>query len=108
MKTGIENFIAVSNQWTDFRHSLLHCDMFSFLLQYPHEYNEKTADLFNLQHYVIKEKKLNETEAVVIFFDIVRIVESLHKVRKTFIIFPSVASTLLPASPIVARFRFWM
>lgn len=46
----------------------------------PHDYNNKTADLINLQYYVIKEKKLSEKEAVVIFFDIVRIVESLHNV----------------------------
>lgn len=47
----------------------------------PHDFSEKTVDLINLQHYVIKEKKLSEKEAVVIFFDIVRIVESLHKVE---------------------------
>ncbi len=52
----------------------------SLSLQHPHEFDEKTADLINLQHYVIKEKKLIEKEAVVIFFDIVRIVESLHSV----------------------------
>ncbi len=46
----------------------------------PHDFNNKTADLMNLQHYVIKEKKLTEKEAIVIFFDIVRIVQSLHNV----------------------------
>ena len=45
-----------------------------------HEFSPKTADLMNLQHYVIREKKLSEKEAIIIFLDIVRIVESLHKV----------------------------
>ncbi len=47
----------------------------------PHDFSDKNNDLTNLQQYVIKEKKLQEKEAVVIFFDIVRIVESLHEVR---------------------------
>ena len=47
-----------------------------------HEFNDKTADLVNLQHYVIKEKKLSEKEAIVIFVDIVRIVKSLHEVTQ--------------------------
>ena len=46
----------------------------------PHEFSDKNADLINLQHYVIKEKKLTEKEAIVIFYDIVRVVECLHKV----------------------------
>ena len=45
----------------------------------PHDYSPKTNDLINLQYYVIKEKKLSEREAVLIFFDIVRIVQDLHK-----------------------------
>ncbi|XP_062619662.1 uncharacterized protein LOC134281197 [Saccostrea cucullata] len=45
----------------------------------PHDFSNKNVDLINLQHYVIKEKKLSEKEAIVIFYDIVRIVESLHK-----------------------------
>ncbi|XP_041352011.1 serine/threonine-protein kinase 40-like [Gigantopelta aegis] len=45
----------------------------------PHDFSPRTADLVNLQHYVIKEKKLTEKEAIVIFFDIVRVVDSLHK-----------------------------
>jgi len=44
----------------------------------PHDFSTKTLDLINLQHYVIREKKLSEKEAIVIFFDIVRVVESLH------------------------------
>lgn len=46
----------------------------------PHEFSDDTADLINLQHYVIREKKLNEKEAILIFSDIVRVVESLHSV----------------------------
>ena len=45
-----------------------------------HDYSTKTQDLMNLQCYVIKEKKLSEKEAIVIFFDIVRVVEKLHEV----------------------------
>lgn len=47
----------------------------------PHEFSDVSADLINLQHYVIREKKLSEKEAVLIFYDIVRVVESLHEVR---------------------------
>lgn len=46
-----------------------------------HDFNDRYADLINLQHYVIKEKKLTEKESIVIALDIVRIVESLHKVH---------------------------
>ncbi len=46
-----------------------------------HDYGNSTADLINLQHYVIREKKLSEREAVLIFHDIVKVVESLHKVK---------------------------
>ncbi|XP_063810448.1 serine/threonine-protein kinase 40 isoform X1 [Pseudophryne corroboree] len=44
-----------------------------------HDFSDKTADLINLQHYVIKEKRLGERETVVIFYDVVRVVEALHK-----------------------------
>ena len=37
-------------------------------------------DMVNLQYYVIKEKRLTEKEAVVIFYDIVRVVNNLHEV----------------------------
>lgn len=45
-----------------------------------HDYGPVTQDLVNLQHYVIKEKKLNEREALTIFLDIVRVVNDLHSV----------------------------
>ena len=44
------------------------------------EFTDKMSDLMNLQHYVIREKRLSEKEAVVIFFDIVRIIDHLHRV----------------------------
>lgn len=44
-----------------------------------HDFSSDNNDLVNLQHYVIKEKKLSEKEAIVIFLDIVRVVECLHK-----------------------------
>lgn len=46
-----------------------------------HDFSSDTADLINLQHYVIREKRLSERETVIIFHDIVRVVECLHKVR---------------------------
>lgn len=47
-----------------------------------HDFSSDTADLINLQHYVIREKRLSERETVIIFHDIVRVVECLHKVRR--------------------------
>lgn len=44
-----------------------------------HDFNTNNANLVNLQHYVIKEKKLSEREAIIIFYDVVRIVENLHE-----------------------------
>ncbi|XP_020616626.1 serine/threonine-protein kinase 40-like [Orbicella faveolata] len=44
-----------------------------------HDFSSDTADLINLQHYVIREKRLSERETVIIFHDIVRVVECLHK-----------------------------
>ncbi|EGW12973.1 Serine/threonine-protein kinase 40 [Cricetulus griseus] len=44
-----------------------------------HDLSDKTADLINLQHYVIKEKRHSERETVVIFCDVVRVVEALHQ-----------------------------
>ena len=55
----------------------------------PHDFSTATSDFVNLQHYVIKEKKLMEKEAVVIFYDIVRIVDNLHKVGVLFVLFIS-------------------
>lgn len=43
------------------------------------DFCDRMSNLINLQHYVIREKKLSERETIVIFLDIVRIVDSLHK-----------------------------
>lgn len=48
-----------------------------------HQFSEKGSELINLQHYVTKVKKVPEREAIMIFYDIVRVVSQLHKVRKT-------------------------
>lgn len=44
-----------------------------------HDFCPKNVNLINLQHYVIREKKLSEREAAVILFNTVSTVESLHK-----------------------------
>ncbi|CAG2236482.1 SHIK [Mytilus edulis] len=44
-----------------------------------HDFSDENQELVNLQHYVIKEKKLSEKEAIIVFLDIVRVVESLHR-----------------------------
>lgn len=44
-----------------------------------HDFGTKTSELINLQHHVIREKKLSEKEAVIIFRDVVRVVQHLHK-----------------------------
>jgi serine/threonine-protein kinase 40 len=46
-----------------------------------HDFSSHSADLLNLQHYVIREKKLSEKETIIIFYDTVRVVDSLHKVE---------------------------
>ena len=51
-----------------------------------HDYSPLTQDLVNLQHYVIKEKKLSEREAVIIFLDIVRVVKDLHTVSRSTVV----------------------
>ncbi|XP_069159281.1 uncharacterized protein [Procambarus clarkii] len=45
----------------------------------PHDYCPHTADLINLQHYVITKKKLAERDALTIFYNIVTVVHSLHE-----------------------------
>ncbi|KAJ8669288.1 hypothetical protein QAD02_000547 [Eretmocerus hayati] len=44
-----------------------------------HDFNPNSEELINLQHYVIREKKLMEKESLLIFFDTVRIVACLHE-----------------------------
>uniref|UniRef100_A0A6V7KUQ5 Serine/threonine-protein kinase 40 n=1 Tax=Bracon brevicornis TaxID=1563983 RepID=A0A6V7KUQ5_9HYME len=44
----------------------------------PHDFNPRNDELLNLQHHVIREKKLSEKESLLIFIDTVRIVAELH------------------------------
>ncbi|XP_060805885.1 serine/threonine-protein kinase 40 [Amyelois transitella] len=44
-----------------------------------HQFSEKCSELINLQQYVTKVKKVPEKEAILIFYDIVRVVANLHK-----------------------------
>ncbi|XP_039288111.1 serine/threonine-protein kinase 40 [Nilaparvata lugens] len=44
-----------------------------------HDFCPKNANLINLQHYVIREKKLSWHESNVILYNTAKIVESLHK-----------------------------
>lgn len=46
----------------------------------PHDFSPKYANLLNLQQYVIKEKKLPESLAIKILFNIVEVVSRLHNV----------------------------
>lgn len=43
-----------------------------------HDLNPRNEELLNLKHHVIKEKKLSEKEALLIFADTVKIVASFH------------------------------
>jgi len=64
-----------------------------------HDFNDRYADLMNLQHYVIKEKKLTEKEGIVVALDIVRIVESLHNVSTHWTLYELLkVSTMLVAT----------
>ena len=44
----------------------------------PNDFTSTTADLINLQHHVIREKRLSEKETLVVFYNVVKIVERLH------------------------------
>ena len=50
----------------------------------PHNYCQSTQDFENLQSYVIKEKKLCERKALVVFLDIIKVVKGLHEVKFRF------------------------
>ena len=45
----------------------------------PHDFSLQTRDLVNLQHHVIREKKLSEKETLVIFYAVIEIVCTLHE-----------------------------
>ncbi|XP_012280697.1 probable serine/threonine-protein kinase DDB_G0277165 [Orussus abietinus] len=44
-----------------------------------HDFNPRNDELLNLQHHIVKERKLSEKETLLIFIDTVRIVAALHK-----------------------------
>lgn len=44
----------------------------------PHDFCERSQELVNLQHYVIIEKKLCELYGLIIFYNVVKVVERLH------------------------------
>ncbi|XP_064488794.1 serine/threonine-protein kinase 40-like [Ornithodoros turicata] len=44
-----------------------------------HDFSPSSAHLLNLQHYVIREKRLSEREALLLFHHIVRVVCALHQ-----------------------------
>ena len=45
----------------------------------PHDFSLQTRDLVNLQHHVIRQKKLSEKETLVIFYAVIEIVCTLHE-----------------------------
>ena len=45
----------------------------------PHDFSLQTRNLVNLQHHVIREKKLTEKETLVIFYAVIEIVCNLHQ-----------------------------
>lgn len=45
-----------------------------------HDFCERSQELVNLQHYVIIEKKLCELHALIIFYNVVNVVQRLHAV----------------------------
>lgn len=44
-----------------------------------HEFCDKTSVYINLQQYLIKEKTLSENRTLLIFYEIIKIVENLHR-----------------------------
>lgn len=47
----------------------------------PHDFDDKSNAYINLQQYVIREKNLSEMKTLLVFYEIIKIVENLHKVR---------------------------
>merc|ERR1719331_425842 len=45
----------------------------------PNDFTNRTQNLVNLQHHVIREKKLSEREALSIFYNVVCVVNKLHE-----------------------------
>ena len=53
----------------------------------PHDYDSSSHHLVNLQHHVIQQRRLPEKEALLVFWDIARIVQQLHKVLILYLCF---------------------
>ena len=49
----------------------------------PHDFCSRSQNYVNLQQYVIKEKKLTEQESLLVFRQVVNVVENLHRVIQT-------------------------
>lgn len=49
-----------------------------------HQFSEKGHEFINLQQFVTKMKRVPERDALVIFYDIVKVVAHLHKVITAF------------------------
>lgn len=45
-----------------------------------HDFDDKSSVFINLQQYVIREKNLSEIKTMLVFYEIIKIVENLHKV----------------------------
>lgn len=46
----------------------------------PHDFDHRSHNYVNLQQHVIKEKKLTEQESLLIFREVVLVVNNLHQV----------------------------
>lgn len=46
----------------------------------PHDFDDKSNAYINLQQFVIREKNLSEMKTLLVFYEIIKIVENLHKV----------------------------
>lgn len=46
----------------------------------PHDFDDRSNAFINLQQYVIREKNLSEMKTLLVFYEIIKIVENLHKV----------------------------
>ena len=50
----------------------------------PHDFARDTENLINLQHYVIRERKVGEDESLLIFRNIIKTIRDIHEVRYPF------------------------
>lgn len=69
----------------DFRYFSLFYSIVDSSLMVVSFFSKKSSAFVNLQQYLLKGKKLPELEALKIFYEIILVVESLHKVCIQFI-----------------------